>query len=78
MLVKHVGLPPKGTFCFGCNQPFEGGAPAVRFESDLLPPSDQPQLANLYFHPGHLVRYASRRNWTELVTYLEHAGPANF
>jgi hypothetical protein len=77
-LVKHVALAPKGSFCFGCNQAFEGGAPAVRFESDLVPPSDQPQLANLFFHPGHLIRYASRRNWTSLVEYIERGGASNF
>lgn len=78
MLEKHVAMAPKGSFCFGCNQPFDGGEPSVRFESDLLPPSDRPQLANLLFHPGHLIRYASRRNWTELVAYIEQNGVANF
>ena len=78
MLEKHVALPPKGAYCFGCNQMFEGGSPAVRFKSNLVPPSDRAQLANLVFHPGHLIRYASRRNWTALVEYLEHAGPSNF
>lgn len=78
MLEKHVAMAPKNAYCFGCNQPFEGGSPAVRFESDLVPPSDQPQLANLVFHPGHLIRYASRRNWTALVEFLERAGPSNY
>lgn len=78
MLVKRVALPSRGEFCFGCNQPFGGGAPAVRFESDLVPPSDRAELAGLSFHPGHLIRYASRRNWTSLVTYLEQSGPSNY
>lgn len=78
MLEKRAVTAPKGSFCFGCNQPFEGGAPAVRFESDLVPPSDRAQLANLCFHPGHLVRYASRRNWAALVEEIERRGASNF
>jgi hypothetical protein len=50
----------------------------VRFDSDLVPPSDRPELAGLYFHPGHLVRYANRRNWTALAEYIEHNGPGKF
>ncbi len=77
-VTKRSVVPPKGSFCFGCNQPFGGGAPAVQVQSDLAPPSDRAELAGLYFHPGHLIRYARRRNWTELAAYLEANGSANF
>lgn len=75
---KRPAVAPKGSFCFGCNQPLDGGASAVKFESDLVPAPDRPELANLFFHPGHLVRYARRRNWNELVTFLEQNGPSNY
>jgi hypothetical protein len=78
MLAKHAAMATKGSFCFGCNQAFEGGAPSVKFESDLLPESDRAELSNLFFHPGHLIRYARRRNWTVLAEYIESAGPAHF
>jgi hypothetical protein len=78
MLAKHAAVAPTGTFCFGCNRPFEGGAPALRFESDLVPPSDRPELANLFFHPGHLIRYARRRNWDALAEFIEQSGAPNF
>jgi len=78
MLTKHAAVAPGGAFCFGCNQAFQGGAPAVKFESDLVPASDQPELAGLYFHPGHLVRYANRRNWVALAEYLQSHGPGSF
>jgi len=78
MLTKRAAMAPNGAFCFGCNQPFQGGAPAVRFESDLVPPSDRPELAGLYFHPGHLIRYANRRNWTGLAEFIERQGPGAF
>ncbi|MGP8077867.1 MAG: hypothetical protein ACLQD8_08675 [Thermoplasmata archaeon] len=78
MLSKHVAAAPKGAYCFGCNRAFDGGAPAVRFESDLVPPSDQPELANLFFHPTHLIRYARRRNWAPLAEYIEQTGVAGF
>jgi len=78
MLTKLAVKPPKGAYCFGCNQPFEGGAPAVRFESDLLSAADRTELSHLYFHPGHMIRYARRRNWTDLAAYMEGAGVANF
>ena len=78
MLTKQSAIPPKGAFCFGCNQPFEGGSPALRFHSDLVPVSDRPQLANLNDHPGHLDRYANRRDWTQLLQYLERNGSSNF
>lgn len=78
MLAKHAAMATKGTFCFGCNQAFEGGAAAVRFDSDLLPEADRPELSNLYFHPGHLIRYARRRNWTALAEYIETEGPSHF
>lgn len=78
MLNKHPANPPKGSFCFGCNQPFGAGAPAVKFESDLLPGPDQAELANLYFHPGHLIRYARRRNWNDLAEFIEKAGAASY
>jgi hypothetical protein len=77
-LTKRAAVAPKGSYCFGCNLAFEGGAPALKFESDLVPASDQPELANLCFHPGHLIRYARRRNWTELAAFLERNGPANY
>jgi hypothetical protein len=77
-VTKHAVLAPKGSFCFGCNQSFDGGSPAVKFESDLVPPSDQPELANLCFHPGHLIRYARRRNWDELAAFLERNGPSSY
>jgi hypothetical protein len=78
MLAKHVAVAKKGAYCFGCNQAFEGGAPAVRFESDLLPDSDRAELSNLLFHPGHLIRYARRRNWTGLADFIEGAGAAQY
>jgi hypothetical protein len=78
MLVKHAAVAPQGAYCFGCNQPFGGGTPAVKFESDLIPAPDQPELAGLYFHPGHLIRYARRRNWTALAEHIEQGGAANF
>lgn len=77
-LLKRPAVAPKGAYCFGCNQPIDGGASALKFESDLPPVSDRPELANLYFHPGHLIRYARRRNWTELAAYIEANGPGNF
>jgi hypothetical protein len=78
MLVKHAAVAPKGSLCFGCNQGFEGGAPALRFESDLVPVPDRPELAGLCFHPSHLLRYARRRNWAGVVEFIEKAGPSNF
>ena len=77
-LVRHAGLPPKGAVCFGCNQSFDGGAAAVKFTTDLLPPAELPELTNLYFHPGHLLRYARRRNWTALAEFIEKNGVPNF
>ncbi len=78
MLSKHAAMAPKGAYCFGCNRPFDGGSPAVVFVTDLVPESDRDEVAGLYFHPGHLIRYAHRRNWTELADYLERNGPASF
>lgn len=78
MLTKRAAAAPKGSYCFGCNRPFDGGAPAVRFDSDLVPESDRPELANLYFHPTHLIRYARRRNWGELADFIERNGVAGF
>lgn len=78
MLTKRAAVPSKGAFCFGCNQAFGAGAPAVKFESDLLPAADQPELAGLFFHPGHLIRYARRRNWNELAEFIEKSGPTNY
>lgn len=78
MLTKHTALPPSGSFCFGCNRPFEGGSPAVSFQTDLVPESDRAEVRGLYFHPGHLIRYAHRRNWTELAEYIERNGASNF
>jgi len=78
VLTKRSVPAPKGSFCFGCNQSFEGGTPALQFQSDLVPASDQPELAGLCFHPGHLIRYARRRNWNDLATYIETHGPSNF
>ena len=77
-LNKRVAMAPKGAYCFGCNQAIDGGAPSVRFESDLLPEADRPELANLYFHPGHLIRYARRRNWNDLAAFLEANGASRF
>lgn len=71
-------MSPPGAYCFGCNRPFEGAAPAVTFETDLVPEADRAEVANMYFHPGHLIRYAHRRNWTELADYLELNGSTNF
>ena len=78
MLARHPAVAPRTAYCFGCNQSFEGGVPAVRFESDLVPASDRPELAGLYFHPGHLIRYANRRNWTALAEFLEKNGPGKY
>jgi hypothetical protein len=69
---------PKGAICFGCNQSFEGNPIGVRFESDLLPAEDRPELAGLYFHPGHLLRYARRRDWNELAQFIETHGSSNY
>jgi len=77
-LTKRTVPPPKGGFCFGCNQAFSGGEPALKFESDLPPPSDRAELAGLCFHPGHLIRYARRRNWTELADFIELNGAGNY
>ncbi|HEV2519474.1 MAG TPA: hypothetical protein VGX00_02475 [Thermoplasmata archaeon] len=77
-LTKKPVTAPKGAICFGCNQSFEGNPMGVRFESDLVPPADRPELAGLCFHPGHLIRYARRRNWTELATFIEQNGPSSF
>jgi hypothetical protein len=77
-LTKRSAAVPKGAMCFGCNQGFEGNPVGIRFESDLVPPADRPELAGLYFHPGHLIRYARRMNWTELADFLEAQGPSNF
>lgn len=48
------------------------------FVTDLVPESDRGEVAGLYFHPGHLIRYAHRRNWMELANYLERNGPSSF
>lgn len=77
-LTKHAAMAPAGAYCFGCTGSFEGAAPAVLFEIDLVPESDRAEVGHLYFHPGHLIRYAHRRNWTELADYLERNGPSNF
>lgn len=77
-LKKRTASPPPGAFCFGCNRSFEGAAPAVAFETDLVPLADRAEVANLYFHPGHLIRYANRRNWTALAAYLESTGPGSY
>ncbi|MDE1820191.1 MAG: hypothetical protein KGJ23_07380 [Euryarchaeota archaeon] len=77
-LTRRSAMAPKGAYCFGCNQAIDGGAPSVRFESDLVPAPDRPELANLYFHPGHLLRYARRRNWTELASFLEANTPSSW
>ena len=78
MIAKHSAIPPKGAFCFGCNQSFDGGTPAVRFESDLVPTSDRSELSNLYFHAGHVIRYARRRDWTTFADEIERSGAAHF
>ncbi|HTP56028.1 MAG TPA: hypothetical protein VML53_05105 [Thermoplasmata archaeon] len=78
MLAKHMATAPKGTYCFGCNQTIDGGAPAVRFESDLVPAPDRAELAHLYFHPGHLIRFARRRNWTDLAAEIERGGVSGY
>lgn len=78
MLNKRPVAAPKGAFCFGCNQLFGLGEPALKFESDLVPPSDQAELAGLCFHPHHLIRYARRRNWDSLAEAIESGGPTNF
>lgn len=77
-LTKRSSMAPPGMICFGCNRPFQGGDPAVTFSTDLVPESDRAEVAGLYFHPGHLIRYAHRRNWAELADYLERNGPSNF
>ncbi|MCI4358124.1 MAG: hypothetical protein L3J95_00845 [Thermoplasmata archaeon] len=77
-LNKKTAAVPKGAICFGCNQSFEGNPVGVRFESDLVSVEDRPELAGLYFHPGHLIRYARRRDWTELAEYIEQNGAAQY
>ena len=77
-LTRRSAMAPVGVYCFGCNRPFEGGSPAVVFVTDLVPESDRGEVAGLYFHPGHLIRYAHRRNWTELANYLERNGASSF
>ncbi|HEV2231607.1 MAG TPA: hypothetical protein VGV64_05325 [Thermoplasmata archaeon] len=77
-LTKKDVAVPKAAICFGCNQPFEGNPVGRQFRSDLLSPSSQGELAGLYFHPGHLLRYARRRNWTALAEFLEANGPSNY
>lgn len=77
-LSKRPAMAPAGTYCFGCNRPFEGGSPALTFQTDLVPESDRGEVAHLCFHPGHLIRYAHRRNWTALAEYIERNGSSNF
>ena len=78
VLTKRSAMAPDGAFCFGCNRGFGQGSPAVVFATDLVPDSDRAEVAGLYFHPGHLIRYAHRRNWTELANYIEAHGALNF
>ena len=77
-VTKREAAVPRGAFCFGCNQSFEGNPVALQFETDLLSPAHQAELKGLYFHPGHLLHYARRRGWTELVDFLTATGSPRY
>jgi hypothetical protein len=77
-LVKRTAAVPKGAMCFGCNQSFEGNPVGVQFETDLLPATASGELRGLYFHPGHLLHYARRREWHELASFIVEHGPPNY
>ena len=71
---REVVAPP-GAMCFGCNQSFAGNPIAVQYDSDLVPESARAELRGLVFHRGHLLHYARRRGWTDLVAALTSAAP---
>jgi hypothetical protein len=77
-VTKKTSSVPKGSICFGCNQTFEGNPVGVQFETDLLPPTASGELRGLYFHPGHLLHYARRREWHALADFIALNGPTNF
>lgn len=78
MLSKQSVVVPKGAFCFGCNQSFEGNPVGLQFDTDLVDAAHRSELHGLYFHPGHLYRYARRRNWEALAQFLQLNGPASY
>lgn len=77
-LTKHSVAVRDSTICFGCNQTFQGNPIGLKFESDLVPLPSRAELSGLFFHPGHLIHYARRRDWHDLVGYLIQVGPSNF
>ena len=77
-LTKNPVVAPAHAVCFSCNQGFEGNPVAFQFDTDLVPPAAAQELRGLVFHRGHLYHYARRREWAELVRFLETAGPQNY
>lgn len=78
MLTKRSVATSPSTVCFSCNQSFEGNPVGVQFDTDLISPAAASELRGLTFHPGHLYHYARRREWTPLVQFLAHEGPAKY
>ncbi len=72
---RREAVVPKGAFCFGCNQSFEGNPVGLQFDSDLLDEAARAELRGRYFHPGHLRHYARRRGWERLVQFLATQPP---
>ena len=77
-LTKRAVVAPASAVCFSCNQSFEGNPVAFGFETDILPPSQAAELRGLLFHQGHLIHYARRRGWTEVVAEITRDGASNY
>jgi hypothetical protein len=78
VITKQPVVVPKTAFCFGCNQSFDGNPVGLQFDTDLVTPPHRAELRGLYFHPGHLYRYARHRDWAELAQFLQQNGPTNY
>jgi hypothetical protein len=77
-VIRTRAVVPAGAVCFGCHQSFEGNPVGLAFDTDLLSAAHRAELQGLYFHPGHLLRYARSREWHELAEFLQQNGPQNY
>jgi hypothetical protein len=75
---KKEAVVPSGAFCFGCHQSFAGNPVGLVFDTDVLSEAHRSELRGLYFHPGHLIRYARSRDWTELADFLQKNGSQHY
>ena len=78
MISKQTVVVPRGAYCFGCNQSFEGNPVGLQFDTDLLDPPHRSEIRGMYYHPGHLYRYARHRGWEPLAQFLQLNGPASY